>query len=306
MKSKQQAIEELNISIEYAPLEGKKDKYEIVTFNSSYELITKMQTCSEDFGMYNSNEHKAKPGGDIDSWAYGQLKNYDTTLEYLSEGKVLDSVLEIATKIYDTLTMQPEIVELFSKAETFKRKRVYQEDGAELCIDRVMAGDPAHWQRMTRGKKMPLIKLGLNLAGSRGEEEEHFNKLSAVCGVVVDILSRSGYSVELYSCVSGSNITSASNKTTVMTRIKAAEEEIDMSRIYSIGCSGFLRCWMFKVYYYILKGDPQYGLGQPISVTEEMKTNLGLDFIIDSSFTGNNQAAFTKITGLFQQVIENK
>lgn len=304
MKNKQQQIEALNIRVDYHKMEGSKN-YEVVWFDSSDEMISKMEKISLDNNYSEEQRDCNRPGSGEHTWTFGALKNYENTLEYLREGKVLPAVQKRAQEVYDILTSKPEIQEMLQKAETFKRKRVYSEEGAELCIDRVMAGDTAHWQKQTRGRKMPLVKLGLNIAGSAAENESMFNQIAAVCGVVVDILTRSGFSVELYACSSGDGITSENNITTVMTRIKAAEEQIDLNRIYSVGASGFLRCWMFKVYRYVLKGSAYSYLGFPYSVNKTMKDIIGLDYVIDSSFkySDNNRSAFTKIEGLFEEVI---
>lgn len=307
MKNKEQQLKELNIRVDYHKMEGKKD-YEVVWFDSSDEMISKMEKISA-MNDYSNDEPHLRPQREgrfsKETWVFGALENYDKTLEYLREGKVLPAVQKRAQEVYDILTNKPEIQEMLQKAETFKRKRVYSEEGAELCIDRVMAGDPAHWQKQTRGRKMPLVKLGLNIAGSAAEDESMFNQIAAVCGVVVDILTRSGFSVELYACSSADGITPENNITTVMTRIKAAEEQIDLNRIYSVGASGFLRCWMFKVYRYVLKGSAYGHLGYPYSVNKTMKDIIGLDYVIDSSFkhSDNNRSAFTKIEGLFEEVI---
>lgn len=303
---KEQAIKELGIKIDYTKLKNGK-KYEVVNFNSCDEMIKKMQTCSEDYKMYMSNEQNARPGGKDEAWAYGELRNYDNTLEYLSEGKVLPAVQKRAEKIYNDLTSQPSIQEMLSRAETFKRKKVYSEEGAELSIDHVMSGDPAHWIKTTRGRKMPLVKIGVNIAGSAAEDESLFNQITAISGVVTDILTRAGFSVELYACSTGRDITPAQNYTTVLTRLKAAEEFLDLNRIYSVGCQGYFRCWIFKVYKYILEGDAYDYLGCPQDVTGEMKDALGLDYIIDSSFrlSDNNRSAYIKIEKMFNEVLES-
>lgn len=306
MKTKEQQLEELSIRVDYFPLKESRKKYEVVWFDSSDEMISKMEKISIMNDYSGDKRDCTKPGGGNHEWSYGALQNYENTLEYLREGKVLPKVQKRAQEVYDILTSKPEIQEMLQNAETFKRKRVYSEEGAELCIDRVMAGDPAHWQKQTRGRKMPLVKLGLNIAGSAAEDESMFNQIAAVCGVVVDILTRSGFSVELYACSSGDSITSENGITTVMTRIKAAEEQIDLNRIYSVGAVGFLRCWMFKVYRHVLKGTPYSSLGYPYNVNQQMKDIIGLDYVIDSSFkySDNNRSAFTKIEGLFNEVIQ--
>lgn len=294
----------------HPPINSNNKKYEVVRFDSCDEMVGKMLEGSKLPDWYIPNDERSviKEGGGNDNWTFGQLKEYDQTLDFLKTGQVLETVLKKAKKTYDDLVSQPNIQELLAKAETFKRKKKYSEEGAELCIDRVMSGDPAHWIKTVRGKKCPLVKLGMNIGGSAAENESVFNNVSAVCGVVADILSRAGFSVEINSCTTSRDTTNSNNYDTVMVCLKKAEEALDLKRIYSVGCSGYFRCWIFQVYWNILEGTPTSGLGYMQNVLPEMMPHLGLDYIIDSSFvwSDNNRSAFTKIENLFNEIISNQ
>lgn len=303
MDNYETGIKEIGFNIQHFNITNYK--YELVSFDSCDQLISKMQRGVADYN-WNGKGHSDgnKSSGDSSSWRYGQLENYDKTLEYLTEGKVLDSVNKKATEVYNTLTNSPVIQDLLLRAATFKRKKVYSEDGADLDIDRVMCGDPLHWIKSTRGKKNSLIRLGVNLAGNCMEDENLFNNLTAVAGVVSDILSRAGFGVELSAVATTYGTTNKNWFNTVQVTLKKAEEALDLQRIYSVGCSGFFRCWIFKVYCNVLTGHPTGGLGQVRNINKEMQEKLELDYIIDSSFK-DAKSQLIKIEEMFNEVVNH-
>lgn len=278
-----------------------ENRYEVVKFDSCNEMIEKLQQGQSTRGWEGNRK------GERDQWTYGQLRDNQTTLQYLKEGQVLDTVLAKANKTYEELMSQPVVEEMLMKAETFKRRKVYSEEGAELCIDRVMCADPAHWVKTIRGKKCPLVRLGMNIGGSCGENENVFNNMAAVSGVVADILTRAGFSVELYAVTTSAATTSSNGYSTVMTCLKKAEEALDLKRIYSVGCSGYFRDWVFQVYYNILSGTATSGLGYVCNVTKDMTRVLDIDYVIDNSFIpDNNRSAYIKIQDMFNEILTNK
>ncbi len=285
-------------------------RVEIVKFDSCEEMIFKIEAGKTTHGWDHKGQDKDSfiPGTRSDSWTFGALKNYDATLEALKTGIVLDAVLKDANEISQKLMESPTVENLFLRAETMKRKRVFSEEGSELDIDRVLCGDPQHWSRMTKGKRNTLVRLGVNLAGNCGEDEKLFNRLAAITGVATDILTRAGYAVELVSC-SSSYGTAKDNNTLgfdiVSVVLKKAEEALDLQRIYSIGASGFFRCWVFQVYCNVLTGQPQSGLGRTCPISPSVQEHLGLDYVIDSSFV-NGISQEIAIENLFNSVISSK
>lgn len=308
----EQGIKELGISVKNynVNISGSDYPYQVVSFKSCEEMISQLQKGIKDYKWSHKNFDDTKdykPHGKDHEWAFGTLKNYDKTLEYLSEGKVVDSVLKKANQVYETLISQPPIEELMLRAATFKRQTVFREEGAELCIDRILCGDPYHWSKQTKGRKNPLVRIGVNLAGNCGENESLFNNITAVAGVVADLLSKAGFAVQVEACSTGYGTTDykrgRSFFTTTVT-LKNANESLDLQRIYSVGCSGYFRCWIFQVMCNIYRGNPYGSLGQTRPINRSMQDVLELDYIIDSSFR-DAMSQHIHIEKMFNEIIEH-
>lgn len=316
----QKSLDELGIQRNYFTLENlpekecptrgrRKSKYdcETVYFSSCDEMIDKLSRGVKDhkWNHHNYDLSDYTTPGRLCDWAHGKLGTYEKTLEYLKEGKVLDSVMAKANDVYQKLVESPAIDNLMARAATFKRRRVYSEEGTELCIDRVLCGDPAHWGKNTKGKKNTLIKLGVNISGNAGEDESLFNNLSAVAGVVTDLLTRAGFAVQLDVCSTGYDAKSTENIETIIVTLKGAEEVLDLQRVYSVGASGFFRCWIFQVLCNVLKGPRMgWGLGSACGIGNSLREALGYDYIIDSEFV-NGQSRHINIEKMFNQIIEH-
>lgn len=278
--------------------------YQVLSFNSCDEMIAQIKRGISQYGWEHKGYRLRDYTNGQNTWAHGQLKTYDKTLEYLTEGKVLDSVMEKATKVYEELTNNPTIEDLMQRATTFKRKRIFSEDGSDLCIDRVLCGDPFHWAKSTKGRKNTLVKIGVNLAGNCMEDETLFNNLCAVTGVVADLLTRAGFAVEITACCTVYRVTDYGGFHTTQVTLKKAEEALDLQRIYSVGCSGFFRCWIFQAWCNCLKGQPSGGLGQVRPVNKHMQEVLGIDYVIDSEFI-RAESKLIKIENLFENLIQH-
>lgn len=242
-------------------------------FDSYADLVDK---C---YYMYQNHNWKPYRYENNNQWYFGTLRTYEKSVDALINGKATDRQVETAQKIYNQISKSPFVLQLEQRAQSIKKKRVFSEDGAELDIDRVMCGDPMHWTRLTKGAQKPVVRIGANINGNAGEGEQRFIGVAAAAAVISDLVSRAGFSVEVYSC-STSQTDGARCYASLCCKIKQAEQPLDINRICSAGLPIILRHFSFTVRGNSLERDG--GLFSSTSIPKEFANELEFDHIIDA------------------------
>jgi hypothetical protein len=208
------------------------------------------------------------------------------------------------------------IEESMRRAVSFKRRRKFSDSGSELDIDRVLSGDPEHWQSMTKGKKENVVRLAVNFSVTSGHTEKQLNQLGALTTVAVDMLQRCGLSVEVLALCVAENVTRTfehEKKPVKVTRyeqgftfkLKSASEKLDVSRVACIGIPGLYRSYGFTNWINFLDGVPSSGLGRGMETTKNVKDLLKIKNLIEVKWVKNGgEKAF--LSNLLKSVTEKQ
>ena len=284
---------------------------EFTEFDSVYHLIDTIETLNKE-GLReilrstpqcdNSDYHY----DDFDEWTYGTTyPNRVATMEALMESKVEDTMWLVIDKLRDSLLQDSEIQRLMELAPSIKKQRKFGNSGDELDIDRVLSGDPEHWQYTTPGKKSNVIRIGVNVAVSCGNKADTFLKMVALASVAADLVVKAGASLEFvlvaFSTESYQNEveyesgTVKGNVSGFLATIKKAEEPFDISRVACLGIPGLFRHYLFCAKTAFGSNTVRYGLGTAKKVNPDIYERFGLKHIIEVTHTDEgHQKLFLK------------
>ena len=194
---------------------------------------------------------------------------------------------------------------LTERYESCKRKRIWREEGDDLDIDRLMSGDPNHWIKFKRKGKKRVVRLGMNLMASWGNNWRAFAKSVALAYVTAEALETLGYGVEIvavstYSIGAETNKASRGDVAGWTFPLKRSSEPVDIQRVGSVGITAMARHYSFtadselwRIYNGCCKEPSQDMLGF-----------LNLDMLASVSWShGNTQSQCERITKLIDKVV---
>ena len=264
-----------------------------------YDSVAHMVESAKD----NATKRKYLDKGDFDEWTWGtEFQGLESTTEALRNGECSQKTLKHIEEYRNVLLNMDGIDDMMRRADTFKRRRKFGESGSELDIDRVLSGDPEHWQSMTRGKKQNVIRLGVNFSVTCGHSEEQLNKLGALTTVAVDMLQRCGLAVEVVGlCVAhkvmSNNLIGSKPEQGFTCVLKSAQEKLDVSRIACIGIPGLYRAYGFTTWINYLEGRATSGLGYGNETSNEVKDLLNIKHLLEVKWTkeGREKAFLTEL-----------
>ncbi len=262
----------------------------------------------------NATNRKYLKRPDDDDWTWGtEFKGFDETYNALRNGECSQKTLKHIEEYRNVLLNMDGINDIMKRAETFKRRRKFSDSGSELDIDRVLSGDPEHWQSMTRGKKQNVIRLGVNFSVTCGHTEKQLNKLGALTTVAVDMLQRCGLAVEVVGLCVAHDVTRDSlcekMEQGFTCLLKSSQEKLDVSRIACIGIPGLYRSFGFTTWSNYLEGEPSSGLGYGYTTSKECKELLNIKHLLEVKWVknGGEKAFLTEllISVTQKQLLEN-
>ena len=217
-----------------------------------------------------------------------------------------------------------EVQRLIDLAPSIKKQRKFGMSGDELCIDRILAGDPHHWQYTTKGRRTNVVRIGLNIAMSCANDADKFLKIVALASVAADLVIKAGCSLEFVLCGLSTHVgTEATNpyvdpdgnKIGNLSRgfsgplctIKKAEEPFDLARIACLGIPGLFRHYMFAARTAYFSSQVDDGMGQSHPVSKELYERLGLKHVIGFKLvTGSDPDVVTGqkvfLRGIFEEI----
>ena len=280
---------------------------EIIHYDNADEMINHSIT----------GKYKKYLDMDGDSWTFGsEFPDLESTTEALRSGECSNKTLKQISEYRDILLNMDGIEESMRRAVSFKRRRKFSDSGSELDIDRVLSGDPEHWQSMTKGKKENVVRLAVNFSVTSGHTEKQLNQLGALTTVAVDMLQRCGLSVEVLALCVAQNVTRTfehRDKKVKVTKyeqgftfkLKSASEKLDVSRVACIGIPGLYRSYGFTNWINFLDGEPSSGLGRGMETTKNVKDLLKIKNLIEVKWVKNGkEKAF--LSNLLKSVTESQ
>jgi hypothetical protein len=281
---------------------------EIIHYDNASEMISHSLT---------GKSKKYLEDRDGDDWTFGtEFPDLDSTTEALRSGECSNKTLKQISKYRDILLSMDGIEESMRRAVSFKRRRKFSDSGSELDIDRVLSGDPEHWQSMTKGKKENVVRLAVNFSVSCGHTEKQLNRLAALTTVAVDMLQRCGLSVEVLALCVAHNVTRTfehkdkrvevgSYEQGFTFKLKSASEKLDVSRVACIGIPGLYRSYGFTNWINFLDGNASSGLGSGLETTQNLKDLLNIKNLLEVKWVKNGkEKAF--LSKLLKSVTQNQ
>lgn len=272
-------------------------RVQTLCYDSAAEMVRDMQELRK-LGIVDNEDI------DEQNWRYGSDKNnLESTEEALIEGSGSTLAMEMISKMTDELLNHEGIRHLMKMAESKKRRRVFKDEGSELSIDRVLCGDPEHWEKMTPGAKKNVVRLAINSGISCGNSEKQFAQLIAFTCAATDMLTRAGRCVEVVCIQAPLNSNEGYLVSTPIISLKKPDEPLDIQRLSSAGLPGLFRKEGFDLIRCIYKGDPRGGYGQCLTLSEEVKKHLDLEHLIELSWsTGKEEEQILNLSNLFERI----
>lgn len=182
-----------------------------------------------------------------------------------------------------------------------RRKRAHKlEMGDELDPIAWVQRDPAGWSDTHREyRTKQVVKIGVNTATSNGLDQKHVVFRGAAAVALADVLTAQGFSVEvvLFSASRGAD-SSHPNQVFVQTSVvKPADAPLDVSTAaVCLAEIGFRRLIGLAVECRACVGEPNIGLGQPVTLPSEFRK--GFDVIIDYNVSRMDQAVTVVLEAL--------
>jgi len=292
--------------IEITEVKSDRGRMGYIDFGTQFNFMDTVRKSVTDGWNYNAQEgsdsmakraieHYDNIHGDHD-WMFGSFNNLDKTQTALDLGLGSELVMTELQKIQREIETDPEFQLLLTKGLTKKRKRVYGESGDELDIDRVLCGDPQHWQSMTQGRKNNVVRLGVNIGLSGGNSEKDFAKLAAYVLVCADFVTKMGYSVEIsVLCGAWESIRNWEYSASLF-KVKDANEPMDLNRLSCLGIAALFRHYQFIVWTCAWNEHINGGLGSCNAAPKEIKEACEFDELFEKVWSdGNQKFELTKI-----------
>jgi len=315
-----QFYNEIDSKRSYVFRDSKDIIHEFTEFDSLYHIISTVESLhdNQDLKGYIRNNN---PDGENDDyrysenneWTYGTTyPNRLATMDALLSSKVEDTMWIAIDKLRNSLLKDKDIQRLMELAPTIKKTRKFGMSGDELCIDRVLSGDPQHWQYTTKGRKNNVVRIALNISMSAGNKADSFLKLAAVASVAADLVSKAGAALEFtmiaFSCnvcrddenpyrdENGNTIGKYTRQSVsgYLAPIKKAEEPFELTRIASLGIPGLFRHYIFCLKTATGSTKPSRGLGSSYTTSPDILNRFGLKHVIElkHSDSQSNQKLF--------------
>lgn len=264
-------------------LEDEKQRF--VDFGSSSNFVNVIDECVKNGWSTTKTELKCirdnASSGQGDDWAFGSFKDADRTRTAAQLGLGSESVINKIREIKKQIEYNKDLQILSHKKESYKRKRVYGLDGDELDIDRLLCGDPEHWQSTTKGKKDNTVTLGINMAQNGGADEDDFARIAATCICACDLLTTMGYSVQITGFISCLNAVIGLGLTSCVFTLKDSMSPIDEARLSIIGAPGLYRAYGFLAWNCAFGHSDKFYYGSRNRTPKELKDKLGVDYMFE-------------------------
>jgi hypothetical protein len=158
--------------------------------------------------------------------------------------------------------------------QVVKRKSFMTDEGDELCLDKLYAGEiDTAWRKTKRiviGQEQKLITLFLNIGGTAGVKPEESFWRSAVAVLICNELESTGKQVQIVVGSGTANLYSGYKKFTGSIVVKKYNERITMERLAAMSHIGFHRTFGFGVKCCTNKRTNLDTMGRTIEVNQKL------------------------------------
>lgn len=297
-----------------------KALHSFLEFDSLHSMIYQIEEFHKNHDtprLVAQSHHNIKVRGN-DDWRYGkELLNREKTFEYLDLSLVTEETWKAIDFLRNSLLKDEEINRLMELAPSIKKQRKFGTSGDELDIDRVLAGDPQHWQYSTPGKKSNIVRIFLDTGMSAGNGGDEFIKLTALAAVASDLIVKSGASLEILAGnfskgvhnsktikdleLGDIKITNASYSGSLF-YVKKAEESFDINKVASLSAPGLFRHYLF--FNKILLGPyrAEGGLGMAIKPSKDFYKKFGFDHVLTLKWTSSDSQQRVFLSNIFKEL----
>lgn len=246
--------------------------YEVHKFDSAYEMVRDAEAAwrnpdsrLNEICNLTSRSFIGRSVGSIDKL----IKMVD---EPWKEG--LDRITEMIAEVEDQIKIKPRSVR--------RRRKWDEDDGDEVCNDRLRSGQP-YWAKMPKRLSVGPRRVTVvsDVTTSAHVDSNNILWRGAVSIILCDLLEDSGYKVELYgvNCCDSAYDAGSSGKSgcgcLVSARLKAFHEPLDKAAIVN-GLSG----WFYRTVFFGAMGESHCGrradsgLGYPRPISENVLTEV--------------------------------
>lgn len=241
-----------------------------------------------------------QPGSFTADW-YGQIANV-AAAQALVDGGWADGAKQAAN-------LAPSLANIVTPVKSNKRRPKFGEDGADIDVDRAIAGD---WDKafryMTRvpGGRPRVLSLGCNFGGNGSVSHAELFWCAAQMIVTTDILENAGYAVELHALKCNDVI--AGKQVFLDVLVKRPEQPMRADTVAAVfGHAGVYRtfghCLLMTAPF-----DIGYGYGRATKVAPALKRAAdeklidAPDYVLEHAYdmataAKNIAAALTTLTG---------
>lgn len=182
---------------------------------------------------------------DDKKWTFGELKTFEATAEHILAGKAPPAVRALIPDYRDRIATQMQ--DCGELGFTKRRQMVWSDAGDEIDADRLNQQHERPWRSVRIGRARPLIRLGISLVISAGNNAERFAELGATVCAAADVLTMLGFGVEIVGLWGVNRHQSHNRPYCHRFILKSAGEPLDIERIGSTACPGFSRSVCFRL-----------------------------------------------------------
>lgn len=208
---------------------------------------------------------------------FGQtFTTLDATNEALKSGRTQPKTLDLFNKLrsqIETDTAPSDIA-----ARSSRRQRVWSDQDGEPDADRVMDHRENFMRDSRRGRPMRVIRLGINITRSSGNDEQGYVNAAAYCGAMADHLVKLGYPVQI---VGFSIVYSDGCWTAHSWPLKAPGEPLDIERVLSMALPGLHR-------WHICNGLREPGM--VLAPDRDTVNRFGADYVFGRQWSDGQQS----------------
>jgi hypothetical protein len=273
-------------------------KYEILQFESLKDMQAEIKR--------NGWEHSKTEQRFNDEWTYGEhFDNHDTHMLALNHGRTSPSLIIHYKKIRNMLERKLKVSKYAGQGLSCKRKRRFTDDGDEIDIDRFLANSDTPWVVTKRKSKSRNIKIAINFGLSCGNNEQSFAKIVSAGAFLSDLLTKMGYSVEVWGVdASGYRGSLKLDEVCTAIKIKDSGQKLDVQRVLSIGLTGLFRNLIFGILEKKWKSDST--LGYQVQMCDEVRKELGFNYVVEQEIVKDEQKTLDFFEKAISDLVEKR
>lgn len=256
-----------------------------------FEGITEFVNTVHD-GLQNKKWFRKDTDDERPEWHHGSLRTAEKSKECLLYSRPPAHVVAKAEAFKEALMASDAYRFASEKAQSTKRRRVFELDGGELDIDRYMGNQDECWSRVTRGLQRPVVRLAVSGTASCGNNEDAFAGTAALGTCCALLAEQAGCSLEILGTVIISKLINGTREGGALMPIKHADAPFHQDALLSFGIPATLRYYGFAVDHNLLTGTVVSGHGRAEPMSKELRKHLNIQHVLEVAWDNGRQQAF--------------